>query len=266
MMRELSKRLVTTTQRRRILAKPRRITAVFGECGPELAKLLYTQLKNPIGLLPLGPGQAAGQISLDEGVMLLDDHELTETTLAERLSFQIEVFKHVVMLLPNNPAPLVRKAADLADTVISAGPPPEWFALRGRRSDLWTTTGSPVDLVRIARRSTGRTVGLALSSGGSRGLAHLGVLKVLIDENIPIDLVAGTSAGALFGALFALGWSVERLTSFPTELKAATKFTNWDFNFPPRTALVKGRIARDKLIARWVENKNFEDLSTPLFM
>src|SRR5262245_24509115 len=40
MMRELSKRLVTTTQRRRMLAKPRRITAVFGESGPELAKLL----------------------------------------------------------------------------------------------------------------------------------------------------------------------------------------------------------------------------------
>jgi predicted acylesterase/phospholipase RssA len=149
---------------------------------------------------------------------------------------------------------------------VTTSQPPEWFSFRGKRSDLWLTTGSPTDLARIARRLTGRTVGLALSSGGSRGLAHLGVLKVLIEENIPIDMVAGTSAGALFGALFALGWDVERLVGFTSELKAATRFANWDFNFPPRTALVKGRIARDKLIARWVENKDFEDLPTPLYM
>jgi NTE family protein len=49
-------------------------------------------------------------------------------------------------------------------------------------------------------------------------------------------------------------------------LKSATKLANWDFNFPPRTALVKGKIARDKLIANWVEHKNFEDTKTPIFM
>lgn len=266
MMRELSKRLVTTTQRKRNLTKPRRITAVFGDCGPELARQLYIQAKSPIGLLPLPPAQVPGDLTLDEGVMLLDGQDLTDITLAERLSFQIEVFKHVVILLPDQPAPVVRKAFDLADTVVSTSRPPDWFSLRGKRSDLWLTTGSPTDLARVARRLTGRTVGLALSSGGSRGLAHLGVLKVLMEENIPIDMVAGTSAGALFGALFALGWSVERLVGFTSELKAATRFTNWDFNFPPRTALVKGRIARDRLIARWVENKDFEDLPTPLYM
>lgn len=47
-------------------------------------------------------------------------------------------------------------------------------------------------------------VGLALGGGGARGLAHIGVLKVLEKENIPIDLITGTSMGAIIGAVYAL--------------------------------------------------------------
>lgn len=46
-------------------------------------------------------------------------------------------------------------------------------------------------------------VGLALGGGGARGLAHIGVLKVLEKENIPIDLITGTSMGAIIGAVYA---------------------------------------------------------------
>lgn len=52
-------------------------------------------------------------------------------------------------------------------------------------------------------------IGLALGSGGARGLAHLGVLKVLELEKIPIDFIAGTSSGALIGAMYALEPYVE---------------------------------------------------------
>ena len=45
-------------------------------------------------------------------------------------------------------------------------------------------------------------VALVLGGGGARGMAHIGVLKVLERENIPIDLIVGTSAGALFGGLY----------------------------------------------------------------
>lgn len=57
-------------------------------------------------------------------------------------------------------------------------------------------------------------IGLALSGGAVRGLAHLGVLRVLGREGIPVDYVAGTSAGALVGAIYAAGGDldgVERL-------------------------------------------------------
>ena len=47
-------------------------------------------------------------------------------------------------------------------------------------------------------------IGLALGAGGARGLAHIGILRILEQENIPIDYIAGTSAGALIGAMYAL--------------------------------------------------------------
>ena len=61
----------------------------------------------------------------------------------------------------------------------------------------------------------GMTLGLALGGGGARGLAHIGVLRVLERERIPIAAIAGTSSGAVVGALYALrpdiGWVERRL-------------------------------------------------------
>lgn len=265
MMREMSKRLVTTTQGHKERTNRRRITAVFGGQALNLANALYAEVNSPIGVVVLPGVQAAVEMPLSQGVILIRPHDLNAATLAEQLSHQVEVFKHVLVLMPLQAHPIAEKAIELADTVVSIGPSPAWFSPAGR-SEWWTTTGSTSDLARLTRRLVNRTVGLALSSGGSRGLAHIGVMKVLREENIPIDMIAGTSAGALFGALYALGWSIERLIAFGDELKAATKISNWDFNFPPRTALVKGRIARDKLIAKWVDHKNFEDTDTPIYM
>jgi len=50
-------------------------------------------------------------------------------------------------------------------------------------------------------------IGLALSGGGARGFAHAGVLKVLVESGVPIDMIAGTSAGALAGGALAAGMS-----------------------------------------------------------
>jgi len=266
MMRELSKRLVTTTRRKKRRGKRRRITAVFGGLGMELALAVRAELKRTIGFLPLPGAPVATDVTLGGGLMLLLSADLTEATLAEHLSYQIDVFKHVVVALSNRPDPLTQKAIDLADTVVSIGPSPDWFTAEGKKCDVWVISDTRTDLARTARRLTERTVGLALSSGGSRGVAHLGVLKVLLEENIPVDMIAGTSAGALFGALYAQGWDVEQLVGFVDELKLATRWRNWDFNIPPTRAIVKGKVARNRLINKWVDNKNFEDLKTPMFM
>ena len=54
-------------------------------------------------------------------------------------------------------------------------------------------------------------VGLALGGGAARGLAHIGVLEVLEREGIPIDMIAGTSIGALVGALYAMRGNITRI-------------------------------------------------------
>ncbi|MBN1992837.1 MAG: patatin-like phospholipase family protein [Anaerolineae bacterium] len=274
MMRELSQRLVTTTrrQKRRLT---RRITALlipphspgspeieWG--GFELAQALYSQLKSTVGVLPLPNARLENIVTLSGGVMILDNDNLDEGYLAKSLSYQVEVYKHIIIILPDTPDPLAEKAMELADTVVVVGRPPDWFLPHRQKQDVWIAGGAEVDLWRTARRLTNRTVGLALSSGGSRGLAHIGVMKVLLQEEIPIDLVAGTSAGAWFGAFFAAGWSPARLDQFVTEIKDVTKFSNWDFNIPPRTGIAKGRKARDRVIDRSVEGRTFEDLKIPL--
>lgn len=72
---------------------------------------------------------------------------------------------------------------------------------------------------RIARELGGLLVGLALGSGAALGLAHIGVLKVLEREKVPVDLVAGSSVGALIAALWASGKSAEELEQLAMRFK-----------------------------------------------
>ncbi|MDL2280971.1 patatin-like phospholipase family protein [Selenomonadales bacterium OttesenSCG-928-I06] len=57
-------------------------------------------------------------------------------------------------------------------------------------------------------------VGLALSGGGIRGTAHIGVLKALTENNIPIDMISGTSAGSIVASLYASGYSAYQMKSY----------------------------------------------------
>lgn len=66
-------------------------------------------------------------------------------------------------------------------------------------------------------------VGLVLSGGGAKGIAHVGVIKALEDNDIPIDCVTGTSMGAIVGSLYSCGWSPERMLEFFT----APDFLDW---------------------------------------
>ena len=70
-------------------------------------------------------------------------------------------------------------------------------------------------------------VGLVLSGGGARGLSHVGVLKVLEQERIPVDAIAGTSMGAIVGGLYASGMSA-------AEIEVAVRAIGWDNLFARR--------------------------------
>ncbi|MET0518061.1 MAG: patatin-like phospholipase family protein, partial [Burkholderiaceae bacterium] len=81
----------------------------------------------------------------------------------------------------------------------------------------------PAEPARAARAR----IGLVLSGGGARGLAHVGVLKVLERERIPVDVIAGTSMGAIIGGLFASGMTAE-------ELERELVKVSWDRVFASR--------------------------------
>jgi NTE family protein len=70
-------------------------------------------------------------------------------------------------------------------------------------------------------------VGLVLSGGGARGLSHVGVLKVLEQERIPVDAIAGTSMGAIVGGLYATGMNA-------AEIEAAVRAIDWENVFARR--------------------------------
>ena len=59
----------------------------------------------------------------------------------------------------------------------------------------------------FTKNACSQKVGLVLSGGGSSGLSHIGVIKALEDNNIPIDYICGASSGGLIGAFYAIGYS-----------------------------------------------------------
>lgn len=65
-------------------------------------------------------------------------------------------------------------------------------------------------------------IGLVLGGGGTRGIAHIGVLQVLVREGIPIDLIVGTSMGGIVGVLYALGFTPEQLTDRLLEMQGSS--------------------------------------------
>jgi NTE family protein len=102
-------------------------------------------------------------------------------------------------------------------------------------------------------------VGLALAGGFARGIAHIGVLRVLRDAGIHVDAVAGTSVGALIGAAFCAGTPLEEME----RIGAATSFTDFGRWTPSWLGLATNQ-RLEKYLARLTPAKNFEDLVTPL--
>ena len=67
--------------------------------------------------------------------------------------------------------------------------------------------------IKLKKDKSSIKIGLALSGGGAKGLAHVGVLRVLEENNIKIDYITGTSMGAVVGALYSIGYTCLLYTS-----------------------------------------------------
>ena len=102
-------------------------------------------------------------------------------------------------------------------------------------------------------------IGVALGGGFARGIAHVGVLKVLEEEGIPVRLIAGTSVGALIGACYCSGLTLDEMH----ELAHNTRFTS----FARWTLSRCGFASNDRMISfltRTLKCKTFEELRIPL--
>ncbi|CAN5433703.1 patatin-like phospholipase family protein [soil metagenome] len=103
-----------------------------------------------------------------------------------------------------------------------------------------------------------KKIGLALSGGGARGFAHIGVLKVLVENNIPVDIIAGTSAGSIVGGAFASGMSI-------SEIVAMASKVGWtNMTRPSMSPLgMLSNAPMGKFLSRHFKAVRFEDLAIP---
>ncbi len=105
-------------------------------------------------------------------------------------------------------------------------------------------------------------IGLVLGSGGARGITHIGVLKVLEKNNIPIDYIAGASSGAFVGAYYALNRKIDGFEKICLGL-TKKKFLSFIDPINPKKALIAGNKIK-KEIGKILEDKDFKDIKIPL--
>lgn len=115
---------------------------------------------------------------------------------------------------------------------------------------------------RISRQVGDILVGLALGSGSAMGLAHIGILKVLEKEGIPVDIVCGSSIGALIGALWCSGYSAKEVEHIILENKDKKYFFSLDDLTLSVRGLTKGKHVY-RFLKKYLNNKTFCDLKRP---
>jgi NTE family protein len=105
-------------------------------------------------------------------------------------------------------------------------------------------------------------VGLALGGGYARGLAHIGVLEVLEREGIPVDLIAGTSMGALVGALYAREKDAGLIKKQASQLDWIGVASLVDLALPKSGFIAGKRVTN--MLRRFIGDRRFEELNIPL--
>ena len=115
--------------------------------------------------------------------------------------------------------------------------------------------------IRLLSREIGRRrVGLALSAGGAKVLAHIGVIQVLEEQGIEVDIIAGTSMGGLVGAMWAFGLDGQAMVDVASKCRG--RFGMWhliDPVFPPRRGFIRGEQAK-RILGDAIGDAHFSDM------
>jgi NTE family protein len=118
-------------------------------------------------------------------------------------------------------------------------------------------------VTRIAREIGGVLVGLVLGGGAALGISHIGVLKVLEEEDIPIDIVAGSSMGALVGSLWVTGKNAREMTRIASAFnKKRNMLKLMDWPVIPVSGFISGRAVK-RWLRKHLGNKTFYSTRIP---
>jgi len=181
----------------------------------------------------------------------------------------LESTARLVAELEGQPVDIGRKVRIITSETGTATPLPFEERRSILKHDIFATLPQPDApeygrmIRRISRQIGDCLIGLALGSGAALGLAHVGILKVIERENIPIDVVSGSSMGALVAALWASGKSASEIelgtAIFSSKMATLRLF---DLTWPAR-GLIRGRQIRRFLVSQFGE-KTFYDIKLPL--
>lgn len=106
-----------------------------------------------------------------------------------------------------------------------------------------------------------KKVGIALGAGSTKGFAHIGVLQVLEENHIPIDLIAGSSIGAIVASIYAAGTDLHMLEKFALHMNMREYL---DLGKPSAGGLIRGNRI-EELIRLFTHRKNFDETRIPLY-
>jgi NTE family protein/lysophospholipid hydrolase len=135
----------------------------------------------------------------------------------------------------------------------------QWLAPRKINGHYHVRAHSPADYARLARTLAGKAIALVLGGGGARGYAHIGLVQAMEETGIPIDIVGGTSMGAILGGLVAMQYDSQKMHATCKQYIAAF----FDYTLP-MVSLIKGDKVRSSLESVFGE-RQIEDLWLPYF-
>jgi predicted acylesterase/phospholipase RssA/CRP-like cAMP-binding protein len=246
------------------------LVAVFGSEVWRLAESIYKLTQQRVALFDATGTNLTHQIEVqNERLVILEAmDDLSSETLVETLGILVDGFDWVLMALSPTYNSVSAKALQLAKaTVFCNTPTVDWISASSS-GPIFYCDNSQAQIERTARKIARRVVGLALSSGGARGIAHIGVLETLEKANIPIDIIAGTSAGSLFGGLYAVGKSTDEIATFAKNLIKLIDLKSglWDPKLSlPWSGLIKGD-ATLKYLAKQFNHATFADTKIPFYV
>ncbi|NQT88864.1 cyclic nucleotide-binding domain-containing protein, partial [bacterium] len=137
-----------------------------------------------------------------------------------------------------------------------------WLSARDVAGHYHVRMDSDADVERVVRSLTGRSIGLVLGGGGARGLAHIGVVRALLEARVPIDAVAGTSMGAVIAGATAMGMDCETLRSFAERVFIDAR-PHKEYTLPMVSMIRSRRL--DRAVQMFYGDACIEDLWLPYF-